>query len=289
LAGGAPAERAERFRAALTAGLNALSSQPVGDLRGAPVVVSGMAGSTIGWHELAYARLPLSLDGSGLAWHELEAIESNLGRHRVMLVSGAASDSDVMRGEETELVGLFTLPLPEGLASRAVVMKPGTHSKHLRVTDGRLVGLQTFMTGELYDLLRRHSVLQHSLADDAAEPAWGPQASENLRAGVRHARALPLSAALFRVRTRQVLDRRDGADNRAFLVGVLLANELAYLASGGGEEPLVLCATGRHEAPYRLAIDELRLADRLLVIPAADVELLSARGQAALGRTLGWF
>jgi 2-keto-3-deoxy-galactonokinase len=107
---------------------------------------------------------------------------------------------------------------------------------------------------------------------------------------VRHASTLPLSAALFRVRTRQVLDHADGASNRAFLVGVLVGSELSYLASDDAEElPLVLCGTAALETPYRLALDELHLADRLLVVPAAEVELLSARGQAALGRIAGWF
>src|SRR5690606_7599837 len=104
-------------------------------LAGAPILVSGMASSSIGWQDIPYARLPLPVDGSGLTWHDLEPLESPLGLHRVVLVPGARSEVDVMRGEETELVGLFTLPQAQGLADSSLVIKPGTHSKHLLVQE----------------------------------------------------------------------------------------------------------------------------------------------------------
>jgi 2-dehydro-3-deoxygalactonokinase len=219
-------------------------------------------------------------------WHELEPLQSALGTHRVVLISGAASDTDVMRAEETELVGLFTLEQAKPLSAAALVIKPGTHSKHLRVEGGRLVGLETFMTGELFDVLAKASILQHSV--EAQAQKHGEDTSDDFRAGVRHARGLPLSAALFRVRTRQLLDGLSGARNRAFLSGVLIGSELAYLTQPRWDElPLVLCASGPLATPYRDAIDELRLAARLVVIPPEDLELLSARGQAVVWRNLG--
>ncbi|MEX0677861.1 MAG: 2-dehydro-3-deoxygalactonokinase [Pirellulales bacterium] len=142
-----------------------------------------------------------------------------------------------------------------------------------------------FMTGELFDVLGQHSILKHSLVDPAAA-----NAAAELRAGVRHGRSIPLAAALFRVRTRQLLDKAPGASNRAFLSGVLLGSELAYLSGARSAGlPLVLCATAPLEAPYRAALDELGLTERLTLVPPADVELLSARGQAVLWRNVAGF
>jgi 2-dehydro-3-deoxygalactonokinase len=286
----APADRPSRYRAILAAGLHELSSRPGVNLGDAPVLVSGMASSSIGWQEVPYARLPMPLDGSQLTWRELEPISSDRGSRRVVLISGARSASDVMRGEETEMVGLFTLPVARRLAAGSLVIKPGTHSKQLRVEEGRIVGVQTFMTGELRDVLCRHSVLRHSLgaADPTAPPA--DDAAGDLQAGVRHGLALPLAAALFRVRTRQLLDNASDASNRAFLSGVLLGSELAYLRDPQFDDvPLLLCATSLFQAPYRAALAELELGARLTVVAADEVELLSARGQAVLGRRLGLF
>jgi 2-keto-3-deoxy-galactonokinase len=105
---------------------------------------------------------------------------------------------------------------------------------------------------------------------------------------VRHARSTPLPAALFRVRTRQLLDRLPGASNGAFLSGLLLGSELAYLSEArSGGFPLVLCATASLAAQYREALQELSLAARLTVVEPLEVELLSARGQVVLWRKLG--
>jgi 2-dehydro-3-deoxygalactonokinase len=274
------------YREILAAHLNALIAQAPGTLCDAPVLVSGMASSSIGWQELPYARLPLALDGSQLVSRELEPVKSILGSHRVVLISGAASEADVMRGEETELVGLFTMDAAAPLSSRALVMKPGTHSKHLSVEGGRLVGIETFMTGELFEVLGKASILQHSV--EGKSENRGEDASEDFRAGVRAARDLPLSAALFRVRTRQLLDHRTGPKNRAFLSGVLIGAELAYLTQARFDSvPCLLCATDPLAKPYRAALDELDLAARVTAIPPHEVDLLSARGQALVRRHLG--
>jgi 2-dehydro-3-deoxygalactonokinase len=276
-------DRPNRFRSVLSAGLRRLTARLGKQLEDAPVMISGMASSSIGWQEVAYARLPISLDGSQLPWLELKPIESDLGSHRVVLISGACSKSDVMRGEETELIGLFTLPVAAALAAESLVIKPGTHSKHVRVEDQKIVGLQTFMTGELFGVLGQHSILRHSLENSAAGGLHWKEAEAELRAGVRHVRSIPLSSALFRVRSRQLLDNLPGARNRAFFSGVLLGNELAYLTDGPLDDlSLVLCATEPSDAHYRAALDELGLTGRLTAIPSNEVELLSARGQALL-------
>ena len=280
------AQRPEVYQNLLLEGLRPLVDDQPELLTGAPILVSGMASSSIGWHELPYARLPLPVDGSGLTWRDVDPLESKVGTHRVVLVSGARSDVDVMRGEETELVGLFTLPQAEKLTDNALVIKPGTHSKHLRVQGGRLTEFQTFMTGELFDVLCRHSILQHStrVADGTAD---SPPDLESLREGVRAGAAMPLGAALFRVRTRQLLSELPAAANRAFLSGLLIGSELAYLTSrSDGQLPLVLCATTPLFAAYRAALDELGLVARTTMLLPEETELLSARGQAAIWRQI---
>lgn len=282
-----PPDRPQGYRSLLLDGLQPLIAEQPDLLAGAPVLISGMASSSIGWQELPYARLPQAVNGSGLTWRDLPPVESRLGAHRVILISGACSDTDVMRGEETELVGLFSLPLGKRLAENALVIKPGTHSKHLRVTAGRLVGFQTFMTGELFDVLSKHSILQHSIESER-EIASTTEDMPALRAGVRHALTLPLAASLFRVRTRQLLDGVSGASNRAFLSGVLVGAELACVKAGDlADAPLVLCATLPLASHYLAALEELGVMNRVTVLSPDETEMLSARGQAVVWRGIG--
>ncbi len=164
-----PQTRSQGYRSLVADGLTDLAARETGLLADVPVLISGMASSSLGWQELPYARLPFPLDGRGLVWRELESVFTAEGEHRVFLLSGVRSETDVLRGEETELIGVFTLPAAERHSTSALVIKPGTHSKHLRVENGLLVDFRTFMTGELYDVLSQHSILQHSLAAAESE------------------------------------------------------------------------------------------------------------------------
>jgi 2-dehydro-3-deoxygalactonokinase len=283
LAAGAPAMRAARFADVLSAGLRRLAELG-GAAAGAPIVISGMASSSIGWRELGYASVPWRVDGADLVCEELEPLSGKEGPHRVLLVSGARTACDVLRGEETQVVGLFRLPALAGLAERSVLIMPGTHSKHLRVEQGKVVDFQTFMTGELFDVLGRHSILRHSVDP---RPSDGSRSSEQLASfsvGVDEGAERPLSAALFRVRTRAVLDGFSAAENREFLSGLLIAGELAYLKDDEPSAPIVLGAAPALESRYAAALARLGLADRLTVVPALDVERLTALGQECLLR-----
>jgi 2-dehydro-3-deoxygalactonokinase len=223
---------------------------------GLPVVISGMASSSIGWRELPYAQLPFSLTGCDAVWAEVQP--------NVFLISGVASDEDIMRGEETQLLGL-------PVSGEALVILPGTHSKHARVRGGKLVGFQTFMTGELFAATAGHTVLARSVA------AHAPFDRRAFVAGVETAQQLPVAAALFRVRGRDVLQGVDRAANRSFLSGVWVGAELAGLPA---RVPVWVCATAALAPAYATALRVL--GRRARIVPAPQVEALARRGQAVL-------
>ncbi|MCG3149741.1 MAG: putative 2-dehydro-3-deoxygalactonokinase DgoK1 [Verrucomicrobiae bacterium] len=224
-----------------------------------PVVISGMAASSIGWHELPYARLPFALDGSNLVAHQVEP--------GVTLLSGVRSDTDVLRGEETELIGLSRIHHLD----RAMVILPGTHSKHISVDRGHMVSFQTFLTGELFAVLSEHSVLRHSVR--------GPVSPHSLAftAGVEAATKLPVTAALFQVRTRQLLQRASTGDGAAFLSGLLIGAEWQAIPP---RHPVVLAARAPVASLYERAARLLGFNRRLTVIPPATVDKLATLGQA---------
>src|SRR3954454_19081725 len=125
----------------------------LGDL---PLLLAGMVGSNRGWKEAPYVPCPAGLDdlASKLAWAgEREAIVPGVS----YLAQGRA---DVMRGEEVQLLGAVAAQLidPMGL-----VCHPGTHNKWATLRRGKIDRFQTVMTGELYNILKEHSILSDML------------------------------------------------------------------------------------------------------------------------------
>ena len=163
------------------------------------------------------------------------------GETAVHIVPGLIDDPaggtpDVMRGEETQVLGLVHAR-PE-LAERACVLMPGTHSKWVQLRDGAVTSLRTRMTGEAYALLRQHSVLARLMPADDTTPH--PQA---FAAGVEAARAAggtDLLAQLFSVRTLGLTQRWPAAALADHLSGLLIGHELlAGLRAADGPLALV--------------------------------------------------
>ncbi len=252
--------------------INELAKKNEISLVGIPVVVSGMASSTIGMCEVPYALVPFELDGSQIIILRVDASEDF--PHDLMLVSGVRSEHDVMRGEETQLVGLSEL-VGQSAAQNVVFIFPGTHSKHLHVRKNCLVDIQTFMTGELFGLLAEHSILKASIETSVLPDALERDA---FRAGVRESKAEGILKNLFRVRTNQLFQKLTTLENRFFLSGLLIGSELSYLAQES-DHPLILSSSSDLYELYQLALLELNLADRLLKVSADTIDQATVMGQ----------
>ncbi|MBB5753165.1 2-dehydro-3-deoxygalactonokinase [Prosthecomicrobium pneumaticum] len=193
-----------------------------------PALMAGMIGSRQGWREAPYVPVPATADALAAA---LIGFES-LSHRRVSIVPGlvlrsAARDGDVIRGEETQLVGL----IEEEPGFSGLVVLPGTHSKWAAVEDGRIVDFQTFMTGEMFELLARKSFLRHSVAEDADDIPGSAHFALAVRRSVQE--GLPFLSAIFSVRVRQLLDAVSGDDNLAYLSGLVIGGEIAAARASG--------------------------------------------------------
>jgi 2-dehydro-3-deoxygalactonokinase len=239
--------RAPFFAKFLNAKLEALlggTSPPATPL---PVFISGMVSSSVGWRELPYAKAPFALDGSNTQIAEIEWTKPQwIGA--TYLISGVATEHEMMRGEETEIIGLMAEPSFEEYRNCSTVILPGTHSKHIRIEDGHIVDWRTFMTGELFEVLGTHSLLRASVEMNSKFD------SAAFIEGVRWANERGLSEALFRVRTRAVLGKLPPTENTSFLSGILIGAELAGLNTQTSHRPVILAATGRFAELYQLAL-----------------------------------
>lgn len=213
-----------------------------------PVVICGMAGARQGWIEAGYLDTPAPLTAIVTAAVRVPDIGRDI---RILpgLAQRERSVPDVMRGEETQLLGAAQI-LDSG--SHLVCM-PGTHSKWVRLDDKSVAGFSTFMTGELFDVLSKHSILSHAVADGGG---FNGSHSAFLEA-VQQARVLPALATnlFFTVRSGQLLHGLSATDARARLSGTLIGLEIAG-ALGPARDTTTVClvASGSLGALYHSAL-----------------------------------
>jgi len=141
----------------------------LGDFPTLRVVAGGMVGSAQGWIEAPYAPVPA--DVRTLAAHGVR-VPSGLGPD-ILIAPGVIFDApdrspDVMRGEEIQIAG--ALAAEPSLAERTCFVLPGTHSKWVLVEEQRIVSFATHMTGELYAVLREHSILGRLMSTEPVDP-----------------------------------------------------------------------------------------------------------------------
>jgi len=155
---------------------------------------------------------------------------------RIAIVPGVSFESqeraDVMRGEEVQILGAAAAGL---VAPDATVCHPGTHNKWIRLEGRRIAAFRTVMTGELFNLLKSHSILSDLLAEPA-EPG------EAFTAGVRHGLGEDdLTAELFSVRARVLLGKSDPEQASSYVSGLLIGADLRVgLGLAGGGEIVVM-------------------------------------------------
>ncbi len=282
-AGGDTAEKV--FANFLGEQLRLMAGENTASLDGATVMISGMASSSAGWRELPYARVPLNLDGSGLGRDSFGLRVDAGSRARIHLISGVRAEADMMRGEETEILGIFADGRHARIAEDGLVVLPGTHSKQVRLHHRQLTGFRTYMTGELFDVLSAHSLLRASVqrADGVSCATLSETASRDaFAAGVREASVHGLAGSLFQTRVRTVLQSVPPVVNRWFLSGLLIGSEVADLAAREWDAPMVLAAAQPLHAAYCLAFEILGLKNKLTVVPPEEMALASVRGHRVL-------
>jgi len=191
-----------------------------------PAIMAGMVGSRNGWREVPYVTCPAGIDeiAAGMTSFEIE------GGTRVSIVPGLVVEddvSDVMRGEETQVIGALEHSQASG---SGLYCLPGTHSKWVRTEGQRITGFRTFVTGETFGLFSTHGLLASLMGSEL------PFDTASFDAGLaRSGEPLGLLHHLFSARA-DVLGGLMGAEALpAFLSGLLIGHELRAVPAWVGE------------------------------------------------------
>lgn len=181
-----------------------------------PIICCGMVGSRQGWQEAPYLTTPCA-PPEGTRATRVSVVDPRIS---VWVLPGVkqVSPADVMRGEETQIAGY----LAQNPGFDGVLCLPGTHTKWARISAGEIVSFQTFMTGEMFALLSKHSVLRHTVNGTD----WDAEAFHD---AISDAMSRPqgIAAKLFGLRAGNLVGDMTPSQGKARLSGYLVGLELA--------------------------------------------------------------
>ena len=245
--------------------MQSLGKELNSSLDGFPLVISGMACSTLGMIDLPYKQLPSSADGSDLL---TRIINADNFKHDIVIISGARTETDAMRGEETQLAGCSRHEHGEQL-----FIFPGTHSKHVTVKNGKMVDIKTYMTGEFFELLCAKSILSAGvkktidLNDEKNKKAF--------EAGVIESRHSNLLHGSFKVRTNYLFDKLSQQENYYYLSGLLIGTEMKEIT--GIDYGITLVSDAYLRSLYKTAFNLLVDNDDGLTIQSAEEAMVAGQ------------
>jgi 2-dehydro-3-deoxygalactonokinase len=218
------------------------------------ILICGMAGSAQGWQLAPYCPCPATAQE---LVHQLQWVNPN----KIAIVPGLSTQGahapDVMRGEEVQIMGALSLLNTKD----AKVVLPGTHSKWVSVSSGRIEHFKTFMTGELYAILKSHSILSKTLPLESEEidfdaqafeqglaMSWGSKTATNRSKSNSREQAVSASAHeqtnllhnLFGIRTQALFEQKSGAQLLNQLSGLLIGQELQDQCFEADEHVIVI-------------------------------------------------
>ncbi|GLQ88011.1 2-dehydro-3-deoxygalactonokinase [Dyella flagellata] len=252
-------------------------------------VAAGMVGSRQGWREVPYAALPA--DAAGIARGMLRV--DDCASHELWIAPGLQrrQPADVMRGEETQIIGALARQPLQQLNMRFVL--PGTHSKWARVVDGRITDFDTVMTGEIYALLIKHSILGAGLPAEST-PSFAHDAFVRGLLAARDSGGEGIFSRLFSTRALMLAGELAPAQAPDFLSGLLIGEEfrIARLRDDGSFSPLCLIGEATLCQRYALAAQHFHYAPPAVVDDAAAQglwHLASAAGLLAKARLHSYF
>jgi 2-dehydro-3-deoxygalactonokinase len=229
------------------------------------ILMAGMVGSALGWHEVPY--LPAALPASA----DLCVIDATTCIVPGCLWRAPDGTPDVMRGEETQLLGASLLGHGDGWH-----VLPGTHSKWVFLDDGKIKMLRTYMTGELFALVRQQGTLAALMRDDDASPAAFAR-------GVAAARDGAMAHALFTCRARVVSGDWPAGDAASYVSGLLIGAEWHDILALSPSRPLHVGLIGSPALAQRHQVAASLLGCTVTVIDPDQAFIAALRALAPHG------
>jgi len=231
------------------------------------IIISGMASSSIGIQELDYSTIPFDLFNPKIILKKIEWKEKIIS-----LISGIKKSDDIMRGEETQVIGITDEFINQ---DNVLIIIPGTHSKHIYCNKGIITDFKTFMTGEIFNCLCENTILSQSIEYDNFKEEYEISFLNGLD---QIKKGFSLINAAFKLRTNDLFKKKSKRDNYHFLSGLLLGEELLKLDLRKTNK-IVVYANPKLAKIYTTALKRLETKKEIICVPEKKLAKSQALGQ----------
>ena len=231
------------------------------------IIISGMASSSIGIQELDYSTIPFDLFNPKIILKKIEWKEKIIS-----LISGIKKSDDIMRGEETQVIGITDEFINQ---DNVLIIVPGTHSKHIYCNKGIITDFKTFMTGEIFNSFVENTILSQSIEYDNFKEEYEISFLNGLD---QIKKGFSLINAAFKLRTNDLFKKKSKRDNYHFLSGLLLGEELLKLDLRKTNK-IIVYSNPKLAKIYTTALKHLETKKEIICIPEKKLAKSQALGQ----------
>lgn len=231
------------------------------------IIISGMASSSIGIQELDYSQIPFDLFNPSIVLKKIAWRGKN-----IYLISGIKKDDDIIRGEETQVVGIAEEFI---VREKVLIIIPGTHSKHIYCNEGIITNFKTFMTGEIFSSLAENTILSQSLEYDHFENKYKTSFINGVD---RIKKGCSLLNVAFKLRTNDLFNKKSKKENYHYLSGMLIGEELLSLDFVTINK-IIVYANSKLGKIYYCALNYIDPKKDIILIPEKKIAKSQAIGQ----------
>mgnify|MGYP001359360201 FL=1 len=231
------------------------------------IIISGMASSSIGIQELDYSTIPFDLFNPKIILKKIEWKEKIIS-----LISGVKKSDDIMRGEETQVIGITDEFINQ---DNVLIIVPGTHSKHIYCNKGIITDFKTFMTGEIFNSFVENTILSQSIEYDNFKEEYEISFLNGLD---QIKKGFSLINVAFKLRTNDLFKKKSKRDNYHFLSGLLLGEELLKLDLRKTNK-IIVYTNPKLAKIYTTALKHLETKKEIICIPEKKLAKSQALGQ----------
>ena len=239
------------------------------------ILASGMITSEFGLCNLPHIKTPAGIDKLHEAMHEITIEE--ISDIPIVFMRGVKTDNkdfcdfDMMRGEETELMGIM-----HEKYGRCIYVLPGSHSKIIKTNnEGQIVSFSTMLTGEMIASLSQYTILK-----DSVDLSVNKINREYLLKGYEFAKTAGINNALFKVRILKNNFNCSKEETYGFFIGIILCDEISNILKADVETVVI---GGKEQIKKAISLILREKTDKNIIeIDEKTVELSTSVGMVKI-------
>ncbi len=228
------------------------------------ILCCGMIGSKQGWKDSGYFSVPFTPE----FYKKLVFVKTKNKKLNIYIVPGLKQSNppDVMRGEETQSLGI----IKKYNNFDGVICFTGTHSKWVQIVGNEIISFETFLTGELFQIISEHSILKQSISTKKIDINLAKE-----YALIAFSDPHKFSKNLFELRAKNLIDNLNSSEILSCLSGLIIGLEIAGSRKYWLGNEVILVGSSPMVDIYKLILNKQNIATSIQ--DSKDISLIGLK------------